>query len=166
MSASASPKTTTQIFEIYIKTTPEKIWAAITDTAWNGKYGYQGAQHYELKPGGKYVVPVPDHMKPFGIPDPMVDGEVLEVDPPRKLVQTYRHLFSEAQKAEGFTKLTWEITPTQSGFCRLSITHDVEGAPIMAASISSTFNEQGAGGWGWILSDLKSLLETGTVMGG
>jgi hypothetical protein len=52
-------------------------------------------------------------MAAFGLPDPMVDGDVIEVDPPRKLVQTYRFLFSPEMKAEGFTRLTWEIEETQ-----------------------------------------------------
>ncbi len=104
-------------------------------------------------------------MAAFGLPDPMVDGEVIEVDPPRNLVQTYRMLFSPEQKAEGFTTLTWEISETQSGFCRLTVTHELEGAPITADMVSSKFNESGAGGWLWILSDLKSVLETGKAMG-
>jgi hypothetical protein len=90
----------------------------------------------------------------------------VESDPPRKLVQTYRFLFNEATKSEGFTRLTWEIEPTQSGFSRLTVTHEVEGAPIMAAMLASRFSEEmGTGGWNWILSDLKTLLETGAAMG-
>jgi hypothetical protein len=66
--------------------------------------------------------------------------------------------------AEGFTKLTYEITPTPAGFCSLTITHDVTGAPLMGAATQTPFSEDGGGGWAWILSDLKSLLETGKIM--
>ncbi len=69
-------------------------------------------------------------------------------------------------KSEGFTRLTWEIAETQSGFCRLTVTHELGGAPIMAQLVGSPFSEMGTGGWSWILSDLKSLLETGKPMGG
>jgi hypothetical protein len=81
-------------------------------------------------------------------------------------VHTYRWLFSEANKAEGFTRVTWEIAPTQSGFARLTVTHELSGAPIMAEMVASPFSETGTGGWGWVLSDLKSLLETGASMVG
>ena len=104
-------------------------------------------------------------MLSMGLPEVSVDGEVVESDPPRKLVQTYRFLFNDATKAEGFTRLTWEIEPTQSGFCRLTVTHELEGAPIMAGMVGGKFSEMGTGGWTWILSDLKTVLETGAGMG-
>jgi hypothetical protein len=94
----------------------------------------------------------------------VVDGVVEEADPPKKLVHTYRFLFSEPTKAEGFTRVTWEIEKVSAGFCRLSVTHELGGAPIMASMVASKFSETGAGGWNWILSDLKSLLETGHAM--
>ena len=103
-------------------------------------------------------------MMSFGLPEVVIDGEVIEVDPPRKLVHTYRLLFTAEQKAEGFTRVTWEVVPTASGFSRLTVTHELEGAPGMAIMVSSKFSEQGAGGWNWILSDLKSLMETGKTM--
>ena len=64
----------------------------------------------------------------------------------------------------GFTRLTFEIEPTSAGFCKLTVTHNTTGAPMMSAATQSTFSEQGGGGWNWILSDLKSLLETGKNM--
>ncbi len=97
----------------------------------------------------------------YGLPEVVLDGVVEEAHPPFKLVHTLRFLFTDANKAEGFTRITWEIAPTQSGFCRLTVIHEVEGAPMMAAATDSQFNEQGAGGWTWVISDLKSLLETG-----
>lgn len=154
----------THIHQIYIKASSQAIWDAITDPSWNGRYGYQAVQEYELKPGGKYRAIANEGMKAYGLPETIIDGEILEVKPLNKLVQTYRWHFSEQLKAEGFTKLTYEIVPTSAGFCRLTITHDVTGAPMMSAATQTPFNEQGGGGWDWILSDLKSLLETGKTM--
>lgn len=155
---------TTQIYEIYIKATPQAIWNAITSPEWTAKYGYRGLAEYDLRPGGAYRARVTPEMQAMGLPETAVDGEVVESDPPRKLVQTYRFLFNDAMKAEGFTRLTWEIEPTQSGFSRLTVTHELEGAPIMAGMVASRFSEMGTGGWNWILSDLKTVLETGTAM--
>lgn len=156
----------TQVYEIYISAKPQRIWDAITDPAWNKRYGYRGPSVYDLRPGGKYAAHAPPEMRAMGLPDVVIDGEVLEADAPRKLVQTYRFLFSEEMKGEGFTRLTWEIEETQSGFSRLTVTHELTGAPIMAGMVSSKFSEQGTGGWNWVLSDLKSLLETGKTLGG
>jgi uncharacterized protein YndB with AHSA1/START domain len=156
--------TTTQIYEIYIKTTPQAVWDAITKPEWTQRYGYQGRSEYELRVGGAFRAHAPPAMRSMGMPDVVVDGEVIEVDPPRKLVHTYRFLFNDAAKAEGFTRLTWEIEATASGFTRLTVIHELEGAPMMAAMVSSKFSEMGSGGWSWILSDLKSLLETGTPL--
>jgi len=156
---------TTQIHEIYIRATPQAVWDAITTPEWTAKYGYGGLAEYDLRPGGAFKGRTPPHMLSMGMPEVAVDGEVVEADPPRKLVQTYRFLFNEATKGEGFTRLTWEIEPTQAGFCRLTVTHELEGAPIMAAMVGSKFSEMGTGGWSWILSDLKSVLETGKAMG-
>jgi uncharacterized protein YndB with AHSA1/START domain len=161
----AEPSTITQVYEIYISATPERIWAAITDPEWNKRYGYRGPSVYDLKPGGKYSAHAPPEMRAMGMPDVVIDGEVLEADPPRKLVQTYRFLFSEEMKGEGFTRLTWEIAETRSNFSRLTVTHELTGAPIMAGMVASKFSELGAGGWSWVLSDLKSLLETGKPLG-
>jgi uncharacterized protein YndB with AHSA1/START domain len=157
---------TTQVFEIYIKATAETVWDAIVNPEWNAKYGYQAAMTYELRPGGKYLAFASPQMRSMGLPEVMIDGEVLECSPPNKLVQTYRWLFNEQTKAEGFTKVTWEIEQTEAGFTRLTVTHELDGAPGMAAAVSSKFNTEGGGGWNWTLSDLKSLLETGKTMAG
>jgi uncharacterized protein YndB with AHSA1/START domain len=156
----------THVHQIYIRASAQAVWDAITDPAWNGKYGYQAVGEYELKPGGKYRAKANEQMRSYGLPEVMIDGEVLEVKPPSKLVQTYRWLFNDEHKAEGFTKLTFEILTTEGGFCLLTVTHDTTGAPMMSAATQSTFNTQGGGGWNWILSDLKSLLETGKTMTG
>ncbi len=153
---------TTQIHEIYIKAPPELIWEAITQPEWTAKYGYRTPTEYDLRPGGKYTVRSTEPMQAMGLPMIIIDGEVTEASPPRKLVHTLRFLFTDENAAEGFTRITWEIVPVPAGFCRLTVTHEMEGAPIMAASTSSKVDEgQGGGGWTWIISDLKSLLETG-----
>jgi uncharacterized protein YndB with AHSA1/START domain len=164
MSADAKTSVTTQVYEVYIRTTPQAIWDAITSPEWTVKYGYKGVIDIELRPGGAYRAHATPEMQQFGLPEVVVDGVVEEADPPKKLVHTYRFLFSEPTKAEGFTRVTWEIEKVSAGFCRLSVTHELGGAPIMASMVASKFSETGAGGWNWILSDLKSLLETGHAM--
>lgn len=165
MSTKAQAGVSTQVFEIYINATAEAVWDAVTNPEWNAKYGYRAPTTYGLRPGGQVRVSATAQMRTMGLPETIIDGEVLESAPPHKLVQTYRWLFNEAHKAEGFTRVTWEIVPTEAGFTRLTVTHELEGAPQMAAAVSSKFNTQGGGGWNWILSDLKSLLETGKTMG-
>jgi uncharacterized protein YndB with AHSA1/START domain len=153
-----------QVFEIYIKATPKAIWEAITKPEWTARYGYRGPWEVEERVGGSYKARPSAEMSAMGLPDVIIDGEVLEINPPNKLVHSYRWLFTEESKAEGFTRVTWEIAETASGFTRLTVTHNVEHAPGMASMIGSQFNEHGSGGWNWILSDLKSLLETGKAM--
>lgn len=165
MSESQKKSLTTQVYSIYIQATPETIWQSITDPEWNSRYGYQAPQFYELKPGGKYEVRPNDYMKQLGLPDIILDGEVLQVNPPFLLVQTYRFLFNADTEAEGFSKVTWEIEQVHKDFCKLTLTHELDGMPQMAAMVASTFSESGAGGWQWIISDIKSLLETGKIMG-
>jgi uncharacterized protein YndB with AHSA1/START domain len=155
---------TTQVHEVYIRASPQAIWDAITSPEWTRKYGYQGAVEYELRPGGAYKVHASPEMLAMGVPDVVIDGVVEEADPPRKLVHTYRFLLPEAMKAEGFTRVTWEIEKVAAGFSRLTVIHELEGAPITAGMVASTFSEEGTGGWAWILSDMKSLLETGSSM--
>ena len=159
-------KITTQVYEIYIKATPQAIWDSITKPEWTERYGYRGRVEYDLRKGGTFRAFSTAQMRAMGMAEVVIDGEVVEADPPNKLVQTYRMLFSDEMKSEGFTRITWEIAAAAQGFTRLTVTHDLEGAPIMAGMVGSKFSEMGAGGWSWILSDLKSLLETGTTLGG
>jgi uncharacterized protein YndB with AHSA1/START domain len=101
----------------------------------------------------------------YGLPETIIDGEVIECLPPNKLVQTYRFLFNDDFRKEGFSRLTFEIEDTGQGFCRLTVTHDVTHQPLMSAATISKFDVKGGGGgWNWILSELKSLLETGKTM--
>jgi uncharacterized protein YndB with AHSA1/START domain len=164
MSAKAEAGVATHVFEIYIKAPAETVWDAVTNPEWNAKYGYQGAMTYDLRPGGAFKALANPQMRAMGLPEVIVDGEVLECSPPNKLVQTYRWLFTEESKKEGFTKVTWEIEQTEAGFTRLTVTHELAGAPQMEAAIKSKFSFHGGGGWNWILSDLKSLIETGKIM--
>ena len=104
-------------------------------------------------------------MRATGAPDVAVDGEILEIDPPRKLVQTWRMLMDESMISEGFTRLTYEIAEGKGGVSKLTLTHELEGKPQLALLLSGGMEEYGAGGgWSWVLSDLKTLLETGTSM--
>src|ERR671932_2435762 len=165
--------TTTQVHRVYIRATPERIWQAITDPEWNGRYGYGAASTFDLRPGGDFrAVPGPamiEGSKRMGwpVPETVVDGEVLEADPPRRLVQTWRMAMDPQAAAEGFTRLTYEITEGGGdGVCRLTVTHEVGGAPSLAAMVEGApgaEQQQGGGGWPWVLSDLKSLLETGAA---
>jgi len=102
-------------------------------------------------------------MKQFpGVPSVILDGEVIEADPPRKLVQTWRMLMDPGLAAEGFTRLTYEIVPVKGGVTRLTVTHELGGAPKLAALLSGERESEGAGGgWSEVLSGLKTLLETG-----
>jgi uncharacterized protein YndB with AHSA1/START domain len=153
---------TTQVHRVYIKATPQAIWDAITKPEWTQRYGYQGIAEYDLRPGGRYRALAPAHMQAMGMPEVVVDGEVLEADPPRKLVQTWRFLWSDDVKAEGPTRVTFDIEEDDEGFTRLTVTHELEGAPLTAAHLTVEGRlHEGAGGWTWTLSSLKTLLETG-----
>lgn len=87
MTTTIDANTTTQVYRVYIKATPEAIWSAITQPEWTEKYGYGGRAEYELRPGGKYRLKAPPAMLEMGAPEVMLDGEVIEADPPRKLVR-------------------------------------------------------------------------------
>jgi uncharacterized protein YndB with AHSA1/START domain len=167
--------TTTQVYRVYIKATAQAIWEAITDPEWTNRYGYTGYAHYDLRPGGLYQVVANEDFKAsaaaagFPCPDVVIEGEVIEADPPRKLVTTWRMLMDETTAAEGFTRLTYEINPIHDRACSLTVTHELEGAPATAALVSGKLEERGEGGGGghaWVLSDLKSLLETGATLAG
>ena len=81
---------TTQVYRVYIKASPQAIWDAITKPEWTERYGYGGKADFDLRPGGAYTGYTTEGMHAAGAPEIGVDGEVLEVDPPRTLVQTFR----------------------------------------------------------------------------
>jgi uncharacterized protein YndB with AHSA1/START domain len=155
----------TQIYRVSIKATPEAIWDAITSPEWTKKYGYAASAEYDLRPGGGYRALASDAMKAHGGPDVVVDGEVIEADPPRRLVQTWRALWDPDMVAEGAKRLTWEIEAGEGGVTTLTVTHELAGAPRTAAQVAGRIPEAG-GGWSFVLSDLKTLLETGKTRGG
>jgi uncharacterized protein YndB with AHSA1/START domain len=169
MTTETTTNLTTQVYRVWIKAPREKIWAAIVDPEFNTRYGYAAPSFYDLKPGGSYHSTANQGMKDYGasagfeVPDTIVDGEVIEVDEPRLLVQTWRMLMDPTTAAEPFTKLTYEIdeSPTQPGVCKLTVTHELVGAPATAAMVAGSDEAGAGGGWAWILSDLKSMLETG-----
>jgi uncharacterized protein YndB with AHSA1/START domain/DNA-binding transcriptional ArsR family regulator len=137
-----------KIYEIYIRATPEALWDAITDPEIRAKYNFGAGAKSDWTPGSRIEMGSP---KADGL---LGDGEVLEVDPPRRLVHTMRALWGEDVKSEGFSRVTWEIEPVGDS-CRLILTHDQlrEGA-----------NDQLYGGWPMILSGLKTWLETGQLL--
>jgi uncharacterized protein YndB with AHSA1/START domain len=141
-------ETMEKVFEIYIKTTPERLWEAITDTEMRAKYNFGVGVRSDWTTGSRYEGVHPK------APGALVEGENLEVDPPHRLVQSFTALWGEDVKQEGTSRVTWEIEPVGDS-CRLSVTHDQlrEGA-----------NSQLYGGWPMILSGLKTLLETGELL--
>ena len=165
MTAATQTQTATQVYRVYIKATPQAIWDAITKPEWTRRFGYGGDAEYDLRRGGAYRGLASPEMRAGGAPEVAVDGEVLEVDPPRRLVQTWRMLMDADMVAEGFTRLTYEITETADGVSRLTLTHELDGAPRLAAILAGEWEDQGAGGgWSWVLSGLKTVLETGDAL--
>jgi len=167
----ADESSTTQVYRVYIKATPQAIWDAITQPEWTERFGYGGSAEYDLRPGGAYRTVSTSEMREAGaamgyeFPEVMVDGEVLEAEPPHKLVQTWRMCMDPRLMGEGFTRVTYEISERNGGVSRLTVTHELSGAPMLAAMVSGHGEEQGAGGgWNFILSALKTLLETGQPM--
>jgi uncharacterized protein YndB with AHSA1/START domain len=139
-----------KVFEIYIKTTPERLWEAITDKGMREKYSFGVGTSSDWSPGSPYESVASEATIAPGMP--IAEGENLEVDPPRRLVQSFNALWSDDVKSEGTSRVTWEIEPVGEDSCRLTVTHDQlrEGA-----------NAELYGGWPQILSGLKTLLETG-----
>ena len=145
MSTTTSTDLTTQVYQVSIKATPEAIWEAITKPEFTERY-FHGAR----------ITITPEHydsLSPDG--DVWGDEDVLEFEPPRRLVHGWRSLYNPELAVEEPSRVAWEIEPQEGGFCLLTVTHDqLEGAPKTAASVHGP-------GWTMVLSGLKSLLETG-----
>jgi uncharacterized protein YndB with AHSA1/START domain len=157
--------TTTQVYRIYIRATPEAIWDAITKPQWTERYGYGGRADFDLRAGGSYRHTTSEGMRSTGAPEVAIDGEVVESDPPRRLVQTWRMVMDPEMAAEGFTRLTCEIAAGKSGVTKVTVIHELEGAPKLAVLLSGEMEDRGAGGgWSWVLSGLKTVLETGDTL--
>ena len=138
-----------KVFEIFIKTTPERLWEAITDPDQRSKYNFGARVTSDWTPGSHY------EMSAMGGAVNLGEGEILEVDKPRRLVQSARFLWSDDVKNEGTSRITWEIESIGDDSCRLTVIHDQmrEGA-----------NDEIYGGWPMILSGLKTWLETGELL--
>src|ERR1700676_354139 len=139
-------ETMEKVFEIYIKTTPQRLWHAITDTEMRAKYNFGAVVTSDWTAGSRY--------EGRGGDAPILEGENLEVDPPRRLVQSFRALWGDDVKAEGTSRVTWEIEPVGDS-CLLRVTHD---------QLREDANNQLYGGWPMILSGIKTLLETGEIL--
>jgi uncharacterized protein YndB with AHSA1/START domain len=134
-----------KVFEIYIHTTPERLWEAITDPDIRSKYHFGSRPVSDWAPGSPYEMVHPN------ADGPLSEGVNLEVEPPRRLVQSMVALWSDDVRSEGTSRVTWEIEPIGDS-CRLTVTHD---------QLRDGVNEQIFGGWPMILSGLKTWLETG-----
>ena len=138
----------TFVYVTYIRTTPERLWSALTDPEFTRQYWFGVRNESEWKVGAPWRLVFPDGR----VAD---TGEILEVDPPKRLVIKWRNEFRPELKAEGYARCTMELEPVE-GAVKLSITHSIEQEP-------SKFIEAVSGGWPRILSNLKSLLETGAL---
>lgn len=165
MTSTEAATSTVLVHRIWIKADREAVWQAITTPEWTARYGYGSPQHFDLRPGGAFTAVPSDAMVAYGSTpgEPIIDGEILEVEHARRLVLTWRTLWDEGARAEGFTRLTYELDDRGEGLTQLTLLHDVTGAPRSAAMLAGDMPEFG-GGWPQILSDLKSLLETGAAM--
>ena len=137
-----------KVFEIYIKTTPERLWEAITSDELRQKYTFGVGVESDWTNGSSY------RAAHAASGTPISEGENLEVDPPRKLVQSFHALWGEDVAAEGTSRVTWEIEPVGDS-CRLVVTHD---------QLREGVNDQIYGGWPMILSGLKTWLESGELL--
>ena len=164
-----SDATDTQIFRIYIQATPEAIWEAITSPEWTERYGYKGRTEYDLRAGGPVIGHATKEMIQFGAPSVMVKGEVLESDAPKKLVHTFHAQFNHETIAEPGVIVTFLIEPEEDGgLTKLTVVNDANGSPITMGFLAGSAGQlsDGGGGYPFILSDLKTLLETGKSLRG
>ena len=138
----------TYVYVSYIRTTPQKLWAALTDPAFIKQYWFGMTAQSDFKAGSPWKL-VSDSGEVWDA------GEIVEADPPRRLVIRWTHQHKPELKAEGPSICTMELEPG-AGAVKLSITHTIERDP-------SKFAEAVSGGWPKVISNLKSLLETGTI---
>ena len=139
---------TTQVYAVFVRATPEQVWDAITKPEFTTRYFYGTAVDSTFEPGAPYLSWTGDRERK------VVDGEVLEADPPRLLRHTWRSLWDEETAREPHSRVTWEIEPQEDGVTKLTVVHDeLDAAPKTALNV--------AGGWMYVLSGLKTLLETG-----
>jgi uncharacterized protein YndB with AHSA1/START domain/DNA-binding transcriptional ArsR family regulator len=135
---------------VYIRATPEAIWRAITETDFTLRYFYGSRVESDWQPGSSYRMTIEGELQ--------IEGQILEVDPPRRLVQTWHGVWDEGMAADAPTRVTWEIEDATPGVCKVTVVHD----GLVAGSATL---EQVSGGWPFILSGMKTLLETGKGLG-
>jgi uncharacterized protein YndB with AHSA1/START domain len=140
-----SPMAETLVYELFIRTTPEKLWQALTEGAVTKQYFFGEEIRSDWKPGSEWYSTGAEGKRD-------VEGKVLECDPRKRLVITW-HILYDASLSKEVSRVTYLIEP-RGEMCKLSVTHDVSEAPKTAGHVSSN-------GWQWVLSSLKSLLETG-----
>ena len=134
------------VYVTYIRTTPEKLWQALIEPEFTRQFWCDTQQESEWKPGASWRIMIPDGR----VAD---SGEVLEIDPPCRLVLSWRNEFISEAHAEGYSRLTYLLEP-QGDMVKLSLTHEIDRPGSTLISMVSQ-------GWPAILSSLKSLLETG-----
>jgi uncharacterized protein YndB with AHSA1/START domain len=143
---------TTQVYSVFIRATPEQVWDGITKPEFTARYFYGSVIDSTYEPGSPYTGWSEDRSQHY------VDGEVIEADRPRKLVTTWRAMYDPETAAEPYSRVTWEIEPAGENVTKLTVIHDeLDAAPKTAANV--------AGGWSYVLSGLKTLLETGEPLG-
>jgi uncharacterized protein YndB with AHSA1/START domain len=137
-----------QVYSVFIRATAEQVWDAITKPEFTSKYFYGSIIESTYDVGAPYNGWSSDHTQHY------VDGEVLEASPPARLVTSWRAVYDADLAAEPHSRVTWEIEAAGEGVTKLTVVHDrLEAAPATAANV--------AGGWSYVLSGLKTLLETG-----
>ena len=140
----------TQVYQVFIRSTPEAIWQAITTPEFTEKY-FHGSR-IEITSAGRRSIGPNDEVRG--------DSPVLEFDPPRKLVHGWLSIYDPELAEEEPSRVTWEIEPQDGGCCKLTVTHDqLEGAPKTAESV---YGE----GWMMVISGLKTVVETGKGLEG
>jgi uncharacterized protein YndB with AHSA1/START domain len=150
MTTASDAITTTQVYQLYIKASPDEVWQAITDPATVARFFFGQRREAVYEVGGRIRSWSPDGEQPWG------DNVILECDPPRRLVHTWRSLYDPELAAESESRVTWEIEEQPGGFSKLTLVHDrLDASPKTAASVR---------GWSYILSNLKTVLETGEAL--
>jgi uncharacterized protein YndB with AHSA1/START domain len=154
MTTTMSTTQATQVYQVFIRATPEQIWDAITKPEFTSRYFHGSCVDSTFEPGAPYNSYSPDRSRHY------VDGVVQEADPPNRLVHTWRSLYDEEAAREQHSRVTWEIVPEEGGVTKLTVVHDqLEQSPCTAESVSGA-------GWMYVLSGLKTLLETGKPLQG
>ncbi len=143
MSSTAAPDF---VYDVYIRATPDAVWRAITESELTLRYFYASAVESDWRPGSPYRMTIEGELQ--------IEGEILEAEPPRRLVQSWHGVWDQGMAADPPSRVAWEIEETMPGVARLTMIHSglVAGSPTL---------EQVTEGWPFILSGLKSVLETG-----